>query len=153
MSSISEPMNPLDTTKLTQQVTEIRKAQPQHDRTSADDMLIVLRAFEERQEFHQSNVRELEAKLKAQESKWKDLRQALKAAEAMVGVRPDLRADIAVLKEKISKCEEDGTDIKRRLTIQRNVLAGVEKHLADFDHEKLARLEKEEAALRKVGLL
>ena len=151
--SILEPMNPLDTTKVTQYVTDLRKQQPVHDRTSADDMRIVLRGHEERKDYHAANVKEWEAKLAAQEQSWKDLRKALKAAEAMVGVRPALRTDIAMLKEKISKCEEDGKDIQRNLTMQRNVLAGIQKHLDEFDYAKLARLEKEEKALAKVGLL
>ena len=143
----------IDAQKYTERATEMRKAQPVHDRTTATDMKIVLSGHEDRKAYHAANVKEWEAKLAAQEQSWKDLRKALKAAESMVGVRPALRTDIAMLKEKISKCEEDGADINRNLTIQRNVLAGIQKHLDEFDYAKLARLEKEEKALAKVGLL
>jgi chromosome segregation ATPase len=153
MSSLLEPMNPVDSTKYAQQATEIRKSQPVHDHTSAEDMRIVLRGHNIRAAYHENNVKEWEGKLAESETQWKDLRKALKAAEAMVGVRPHLREDIASLKARIAKCEEDGADIKRNLEIQRNVLAGIQKLIDEFDHQKLARLEKEEAALAKVGLI
>ena len=153
MSSVLDPMNDVDTAKLTATITDIRRSQPQHDRTSADDMRIVLHGLEERRDHHESNVRTLEELLQQRTQKWKDLTKALKTAETMVKTRPDLRYDIAMLKDKISKSEEQGAAIKQRLQIDRNIMNGTQKQIDEFDHAKLAQLTKEEAALKKVGLI
>jgi uncharacterized protein YydD (DUF2326 family) len=142
----------IDAEKYTEQSTAIRKSQPVHDPTTAMDMRIVLNGLQDRRDFHASNVLHLEGLLKEQNGKWKDLRKALAAAQELVTTRPMMRVDINIVKERIAKCEEQGASIKRSLEIQRKIVEGTQVHIDNFDHAKLAQLEKDEAALSKVGL-
>ncbi|HWY70693.1 MAG TPA: hypothetical protein VNX88_18645 [Terriglobales bacterium] len=151
----------IDAEKYTATATAIRAEQNRIaliDRTTADDMAEDLRQRQERVKSCADRVAGLELELTEQEGKWTNYKNAIESAERLLATRPDLRHDIAAMKDKLEKCEEEGAEIKKHLDRQRDILKQAKsdvKPLSDknprgFDFAKFDRLQAEEKALRVV---
>ena len=156
MNFPSDMPTPVDSEKLTQFATELRRSQPAIDKTSADDMATELLNRKELLKFKTNKLAEFDdqrAKLTAQ---WKKLNNAIAAAEKQLTARPWLRSDIADWRREMESIEEDGAAVKRTLEGYENGVKAAkemlkqlsEKNPRGFDYVKFERLKEEEAALK-----
>jgi predicted nucleic acid-binding Zn-ribbon protein len=150
--SILTPVNPVDSTKLTQTVTDLRNAQPKHDTRTADDLKIELRQLTERVEFHEQKRDRAESELKETNAKFADKTNALNVAKDLVSVRPALRTDIKELEYQLRVITEQIVDFEKEIQRNQNIIDSTRKLVKAFDHKRLKEMEQQEKILAQAGL-
>jgi hypothetical protein len=150
--SILTPSNEVDSTKLTQYVTDLRNAQPKHDTRTAEDLRIELRQLTERKEHHEALRDRAEEELKDANTKYVAKRDALNVAKDMVATRPALRVDIRELEYQLPKMEEQIAELETVAQRNQAIIDGTNKLIKAFDHKRLKELEQQEKILQQAGL-
>ena len=153
MYPTSLPIESLDTNAVSKAVAELTKNRPPSvDRTTFADMDIQLASLQERERYHQDIIEGEAENLSNLEGVLARHVEAIRLTKELVGRRPALRNDVAEKELVLEYRQRDVADSARHLASHRNMLAGVQKLLREFDRTKYAALKAEEALFIKAGL-
>ncbi len=147
------PIESLNTNAISKAVAELTKNRPPNvDTTTFADMDNQLAALQEREGHHQSIIEGEEEELKHLEGVLARHVESIRLTKELVGKRPALRNHVAEMELVLEYRQRDVADSARHLASHRNMLAGIQKLLREFDRTKYASLKAEEALFVKAGL-
>jgi hypothetical protein len=153
MYPVSLPIESLNTNAVNKAVAELTKNRPPNvDKTTFAEMDNDLTSLQERAQHHQMLIEREEEELKHFQAVLARHVESIRLTKELVGKRPALRNDLAEKERELEYRQRDVDDSEKHLDRHRNMLAGVQKLLREFDHAKYNALKAEEVALRKAGI-